>query len=291
MEVGHQRVDHFVLIARIDKNLGVAEKRRDKRVLRCLRGALKRSHRGGAHGDDFIAARFRGQHRVDHLLRHFGVFRVHHVIFDALNAYRLERPRADVQRDKRHLNAFRAQALKQRLIKNQACGRCRDSARFLAVDGLIKLAVSLFIRAFNVRRQRHMADTVQNIQHRARVVKLHFEQRVVARGHRGVYAFIIAQQKFRARLWRFRRADMGQHAMVVEHTLYQYFNFAAARLAAKEARRDHAGIVKHQQIAGVELIEQIGESAVREISRRPVERQQATGATLGLRIVSYQGFG
>jgi len=48
---------------------------------------------------------------------------------------------------------------------------------------------------------------------------------------------------------------MSQHAVVVEHTLHQHFNLAAARLTAKQARRDHAGVIKDQQIAGVELIE------------------------------------
>jgi hypothetical protein len=36
-----------------------------------------------------------------------------------------------VQRDKRHLNAFRAQFFQQRFIKVQARGRRRDRARLL----------------------------------------------------------------------------------------------------------------------------------------------------------------
>ena len=41
MEVGHQRINHFVLIARVDKDLRIAKERLDKIALRGLRGALE----------------------------------------------------------------------------------------------------------------------------------------------------------------------------------------------------------------------------------------------------------
>ncbi len=47
---------------------------------------------------------------------------------------------------------------------------------------------------------------------------------------------------------------MRKNAFVVEHPLNQHFNLAAAGFTPKQARRDHAGIIKNQKIAGVELI-------------------------------------
>ncbi len=48
---------------------------------------------------------------------------------------------------------------------------------------------------------------------------------------------------------------MRKNAFVVEHPLNQHFNLAAAGFTPKQTRRDHAGIIKNQKIAGVELIE------------------------------------
>ena len=63
---------------------------------------------------------------------------------------------------------------------------------------------------------------------------------------------------------------MRQNTFVIQHTLDQHFNFTAAGFTTKQTRRNDAGVVKDQQIARVELIEQIGESTVRQRARRPV---------------------
>lgn len=47
---------------------------------------------------------------------------------------------------------------------------------------------------------------------------------------------------------------MRKNAFVVEHPFNQHFNLAAAGFTPKQARRDHAGIIKNQKIARVELI-------------------------------------
>ena len=43
---------------------------------------------------------------------------------------------------------------------------------------------------------------------------------------------------------------MCQNTFIIEHTFDQHLNLAAAGFTAKQTRRDHAGIVKDQQIAG-----------------------------------------
>ena len=64
---------------------------------------------------------------------------------------------------------------------------------------------------------------------------------------------------------------MCQNTFIIEHTFDQHLDLAAAGFTAKQTRRDHAGIVKDQQIARVELVEQIGESTVRQRARWPVQ--------------------
>ncbi|EHM48583.1 hypothetical protein HMPREF0880_02280 [Yokenella regensburgei ATCC 43003] len=134
-----------------------------------------------------------------------------------------------------------------------------------------------------------MADGIQDVQHRTLVIKLDFKQRVVTGNHCCVDAFVIPEQQFSARLRRFRCANMCQNTFIIEHTLDQDFNLAAAGFTAKQARRDHAGIIKDQQIARVELVEQIGESTVRQRARWPIQRQQAATAAFWLWIVGNQG--
>ncbi len=77
---------------------------------------------------------------------------------------------------------------------------------------------------------------------------------------------------------------MRQHALLVQHALHQHFDFAAARLPAVNARRDHPRIVEHQQIAGIQLLQHVGKDPVRQLPARTVQRQQATTAALRLRI-------
>ena len=64
---------------------------------------------------------------------------------------------------------------------------------------------------------------------------------------------------------------MRQNTFVIQHTLDQHFNLAAAGFTAKQTSRDHAGVIKDQQISRVELIEQISESTMRQRARRPIQ--------------------
>ena len=177
------------------------------------------------------------------------------MIFNGVDAHRLESTRTNVQSYERHLHAFGAQFFQQRFVKMQPGSRGRYRARFFTINCLIKFAVCIFVRTVDVRRQWHVADAVEDIQYRTIIIKFDFKQCAVASGHCCVDTFVIAQQQLCARFWRFRSANMRKNAFVVEHTLNQHFNLAAAGFTPKQARRDHAGIIKNQKIAGVELIE------------------------------------
>ena len=64
----------------------------------------------------------------------------------------------------------------------------------------------------------------------------------------------------------------------------------AGRLGAEQSRRDHAGVVEHQQVARLQQRRQVAHPEVRErgIARR--HQQQAAGGTLGKRRLRDQRF-
>ncbi len=109
---------------------------------------------------------------------------MHVVVFDALHAHRLEGSGAHVQGDERGLHALGGNGLQQRLVEMQAGSRRGYGAQALGVDRLITLAVGPLIRAVYIRRQRHMADALQQGQHF--LGETQFEQGVVAGQHLGL---------------------------------------------------------------------------------------------------------
>ena len=86
---------------------------------------------------------------------------VHDVLGEALAAHRLERAGADVQRDRRALDAARAQRREQLGVEVQRRGRRRDRAGPLGEHGLVALDVVAFVGALDVGRQRHVAVALE----------------------------------------------------------------------------------------------------------------------------------
>lgn len=115
-----------------------------------------------------------------------------------------------------------------------------------------------------------MADTVEQRQHLFGEAK--FEQRVMARDHFGLATAI--NEDDRANLGRLAGAHMGQHPVAVEHAFDQYLQLAAGGFLAEQPRRDHSGVVEHHQVAGAQIVEQVGELPVRQRAGRPIEHQQ-----------------
>ncbi|MCY1430792.1 hypothetical protein D9M71_467470 [compost metagenome] len=212
---------------------------------------------------------------------------VHPVLFDALHPHRLEGAGADVQGDERGFHALRADRLEQRLVEVQPGGGCGHRAGALGVDRLVALAVVRFVRTIDVGRQRHVADPLQQRQHFLGEAQL--EQRVVALQHLRLAAAL--DEDGRARLGRFARTHVGQHAVAVQHAFDEDFQLAAGSLLAEQARRDHPGIVEHHQVARAQQFQHIGELPVRQFAARAVQHQQAAGAAFGERMAGDQVVG
>ncbi|MNV81835.1 hypothetical protein D3C71_1755290 [compost metagenome] len=111
----------------------------------------------------------------------------------------------------------------------------------------------------------------------------------MARDHLGLAATV--DEDLRTGLGRLAGAHMGQHPVAVEHALDQHFEFAARGFLAKQPRRDHPGVVEHHQVAGAQILEQIGELPVRQRAARSIEDQQTAAMALGQRVAGDQGIG
>jgi S-adenosylmethionine:tRNA ribosyltransferase-isomerase len=74
-------------------------------------------------------------------------------------------------------------------------------------------------------------------------------------------------------------------------SLDEDLQLAAGGLVAEQARRNHPGVVEHHQVAGAQVLQQIGKLAVAQLAARTVQHQQATGAPLGQRVTGDQRIG
>ena len=254
MEIGKQRIDDAETITRRNKQIGVAAKRRQF-AARCC--GLQRTQTGGADGDHPPAARAAGRDRINHVLPHLQPFLVHDVLGKIFVAHRLERPRANVQRNLCHLHAAQADGGEQCLVKMQPGGGGGDRAAVFGKHRLIALLVALQRRALQIRRNRHLALRRQQL--RPRRLARQGKQRLVPPRylHLG-----ITDANHPANLRRFRGAHIRIRLMRALQALQQNLDAAAAFLLPEQPRRQHARIVEHQQIIGLEQIRQIAHHAV-----------------------------
>ena len=216
---------------------------------------------------------------------------MHVVIFNLLHPYRLEGARPHVQGDEGRFNPFGTNFLEQRLVEVQTRGRRRHGARLLVVDGLVALLVGVLVGTVDIGGQRHVAYGFQDLKHGAGVQEVDLEQGIVAGAHLCLHLLPIGaaiEDKAGAGLGRLGRADMGQHAVLVQDALHQHLQLAAAGLLAKHARRNDPGVVEHQQVARVELVQHIHKLTVAQGAALTIELQQAAGGALCHRIAGNQ---
>ncbi|MCY1430563.1 hypothetical protein D9M71_465130 [compost metagenome] len=266
MEVGDQGIDHMEWPAWEDEDIGVAAERLE---LAITGGAFQRAHAGGAHGYHPPATGAARGHGVDHILADLQPLFMHVVVFDALDPHWLEGTSPHVQGDEGGFHAFGGDLGQQLFIEVQAGGWRGHGASALGVHRLVALAVGALIRTVDVRRQRHMADAIEQWQHL--FGKTQLEQRIVTGDHLGLATAVDDDR--RARLGRLARTYVGQYPVAVEYALDEDLQLAAAGLLAEQTRRNHPGIVEHHQIARAQMLEQVGELAMRQCPARPVQGQ------------------
>src|SRR5205085_6502835 len=123
-----------------DEEIGHAAARRNAALARA-RDVLERPRRGRADRDDTAAFLARARDRVGGRGADLVAFGLDAVILDPLDADRLERAVADVQRDRRHADAAPAQRVEDRRSEVQTGRRggnrsaCLRAYRLVAVAG------------------------------------------------------------------------------------------------------------------------------------------------------------
>ena len=162
-----------------------------------------------------------------------------------------------MQRNLCHLHAAQANGGEQGLVKMQSGGGGGDGAAVLGKHRLIALLVALQRRPLQIRRNRHLA--LRRQQFRPRRLAIQGKQRLMPPGHA---QFRRANANHPANLRRFRGAHISIRLMRALQALQQNLDAAAAFLLPEQPRRQHARIVEHQQIIGLEQIRQIAHHAV-----------------------------
>ena len=248
-------------------------------------GRLEATNHGGADGDDSPPARTGFRDRLADRARHIEQFAVHHVGVDIFTTYRLEGAGADMQRDMGRAHALCRQPLQDAVVEVQSRGRRRDRAGFAGIDRLVAFAVGTLVGAANVRRQRHVPVTLEQFQPVA-LPLLEHEKIAVAGAHHALdFTF---QPERRARPRCLAGAQVGEQPLRIEHPFDHHFDPAAAVFLAVQAGRDHPRIVEHQQVSGIDEIDEIGEPAIGVLAVARIDQQQARGDALAQRLLCNQ---
>jgi hypothetical protein len=153
------------------------------------------------------------------------------------------------------------------------------------VNGLVAFPVGGRVRARDVRRQRHVAEALEQAG-QSRTGAAETEKRAVATDHFEPAA--VLEHDPPARPQRLAHAQLGEALAVVEQALEHDLHPAAGFLAAEQARGNHPGVVEDQQVARGQQSRQIAKSRIRHDPAVPVEAQQAAGRTLRQRLLRDQ---
>jgi hypothetical protein len=255
VEIRHHRVDDPKFEPGVDEQAAVAGERRERAA---ARGRLERTHAGRADGHDAPARGAATRDCFAGRRRHLQPFRMQLVILDALRSNGRESTRADVQRQKRVLDAELRERSELRTIEMQTCGRRGHGARRARIHGLVAFAIRLARDARDVRRQRHLAVGFEKRHDVA--VELELKQRAVAPDH--ARARFAGQLELAARLRLVTGLELEERAPGAEQALEQQLDAPAARLLRLQPGRQHARIVQHEQIAASEQRWQVREHPV-----------------------------
>lgn len=126
MKVGYQIIDDFKLIARRDKNSGVAGKRVQNAVF--VAGSFEQAERSGTDGDNAFSGGFGLIDGFGGSRRNDAVFGVHFVIVGVFNLNRQKSSGADVEGEKNFFDALFFKSFKNPRRKVQTCRRGGNGA-------------------------------------------------------------------------------------------------------------------------------------------------------------------
>ena len=181
----------------------------------------------------------------------------------------------------------------------QAGGGRRYRSPLLGEDGLVSLAISVRVIAMNIGREWHMANAIEDgeeivdrgeleqpIAELSALKDFGFENNGAV-GSREHEAFADGNFSSGAheRAPEVVSGGLGEHDFDSAGGL---FAFAAQRSARVEASGDHATVIEHEQVAGVEKGREVGELAVVQFARCTIHDEHAALSALLGRLLRNQ---
>jgi hypothetical protein len=212
---------------------------------------------------------------------------------DLVHADGLKRAIPHVQRDGCALHALSCKRVHQLGREVEAGSRSGNRSALRCIDCLIPLAIVNAIAALDVRRQGHVADSVDNdVERRARGNGEAYRPPAMKPSIEN-----LAAQRMTGALENEPRALVQSLAWVhealpdirVEPSNEQTFGGAAARQSfTKKSRRKNLAVVDHEKIATAKQRRQIPKSMMRNATADAVQDEQSRAATLGGWFLSNQ---
>ncbi|GJE06875.1 hypothetical protein AOPFMNJM_2198 [Methylobacterium jeotgali] len=251
-------------------------------------GALEEPQRRGAHRHDPPAPRAGLVEGLGGLLREDAVLGVHPVGVGVLGLHRQEGARPDMQGEAVARDARRVERGDQRLREVQAGGGGGHRSGLVRVDGLVVDRVPRVRRApaGDIGGQRQDADRrdrrveggpgeVEAQGDLAALPLLRHRRREVVRGALGrrAEAQHVARRDALARPG--EGAPQVRRLPPVQHRFDAHALPAWPRAQAREAGRDHAGVVEDEGVAGAQQARQIAHAAVLQGFARPHHEEPA----------------
>ena len=162
--------------------------------------------------------------------------------------------------------------LQQLFGKVQACSRSGSTAALTVINSLITLLI--LQRCRDIRRQRSFTQTIKNFFENTVILKAYYASAEI-----GVLdnlaAQFIAEVNLGTNLQLFAGAYQNLPVGCISAGQQKYLNMGTGILRAVQTRRNNAGIVKHQHIAGLKIIYQIIKMLMLNFTGLFVNNQQA----------------
>ena len=283
MEVGDKSVDGTEAIARGDEQARDAGVRRGPALAR--NDTLQRARARGAHGDDAFPFRLGPADAPGRALAQSVPLSVHAVVLHHGLAHRTERAQAHVQGHGHVVDAAGGQLVQERTGEMQSGGGRRHRTRRRGIDRLVAHPVALLHapQPFDIVRQRRRADLFEHVGESAGMLEA---EAVAARAEIAEHGRLdlVGERDAapQARLLGGVHEGEPESLLRVERLHQEHRRAPAAVLAPLQARRDHLGIVEHQQVARRKEVAEGRETGMGDGTRPAIHHHEAGGhAVLG----------
>ena len=201
---------------------------------------------------------------------------------------RSERTQANMERYKSSLDALIAGLFQQFLSPVQTRCGCSGGADLPGINGLVPLLVSKL--CLDIGRQRHLAKALQHFQENTFVVELHHPVSVIQDLRHSCRQLSVSENDLITGLHLPARLAKAFPLLISQVTEQQHFHRAAGGPMAQQSGRQNPGVIHHQAVARLQIIQNIIKMPVAHLAALPVQHQEPGGVPLQQRGLSDQFF-